>query len=161
MAISFLKIVFIYSWERQRHWQKEKQIPCRKPDVGLDLGTPGSRPGQKTDAQLLSHPGVPKWPFPSFLLFGLKEKLSLATACTLKCIIRSMASDGRGRWSLVTLWHKCIQHLIFIKAYSYVISLMVITNLMSCNKPASWSSFNKCGPYKAVCPISAHTVAWR
>ena len=33
--------------ERQRHRQREKQAPCREPDVGLDPGTPGSRPGLK------------------------------------------------------------------------------------------------------------------
>ena len=31
--------------ERQRHRQREKQPPCREPDVGLDPGSPGSRPG--------------------------------------------------------------------------------------------------------------------
>ena len=31
--------------ERQRHRKKEKQAPCREPDVGLDPGSPGSRPG--------------------------------------------------------------------------------------------------------------------
>ena len=46
--------------ERQRHRQKEKQVPCREPNVGLDPGTPGSRPGPKADAQPLSHPGVPR-----------------------------------------------------------------------------------------------------
>ena len=30
--------------ERQRHRQREKQIPCEEPDVGLDLRTPGSCP---------------------------------------------------------------------------------------------------------------------
>ena len=45
--------------ERQRHRQREKQAPCRKPDVGLDPGTQGSYPEPKADAQLLSHPGVP------------------------------------------------------------------------------------------------------
>ena len=30
--------------ERQRLRQKEKQAPCREPDVGLDSGTPGSHP---------------------------------------------------------------------------------------------------------------------
>ena len=29
--------------ERQRYRQ-EKQAPCREPDMGLDPGTPGSRP---------------------------------------------------------------------------------------------------------------------
>ena len=31
--------------ERQRHRQREKEAPCRKPNVGLNLRTPGSRPG--------------------------------------------------------------------------------------------------------------------
>ena len=33
--------------ERQRHRKREKQPPCREPDVGLDPGSPGSRPGLK------------------------------------------------------------------------------------------------------------------
>ena len=33
--------------ERQRHRQREKQVPHREPNVGLDPGTPGSRPGLK------------------------------------------------------------------------------------------------------------------
>ena len=39
--------------------QREKQAPCKEPDVGLDPGSPGSCPGPKVDAQPLSHPGVP------------------------------------------------------------------------------------------------------
>ena len=31
----------------QRHRQREKQGPCREPDVGLDPGCPGSGPGLK------------------------------------------------------------------------------------------------------------------
>ena len=45
--------------EKQRHRQKEKQAPCREPDVGLDPGSPGSRPGLKADAKPLSHLGCP------------------------------------------------------------------------------------------------------
>ena len=45
--------------ERQRHRQREKQAPCWEPDVGLDPGTPGSRPEPKGDAQPLSHPDIP------------------------------------------------------------------------------------------------------
>ena len=41
--------------ERQRHKQREKQAP----DVGIDLGTPGSHPEPKADSYLLSHPGMP------------------------------------------------------------------------------------------------------
>ena len=33
--------------ERQRHRQREKQAPCREPDVGFNPGTPGSHPGLK------------------------------------------------------------------------------------------------------------------
>ena len=44
--------------EGQRHRQREKQAPCREPDVGLDPRTPGSRPGLKAVAKPLSHPGI-------------------------------------------------------------------------------------------------------
>ena len=52
--------LFIYEkhTERQRHRQREKQAPFRKPNVGLNPGTPGSHPEPKADAQPLSHPGV-------------------------------------------------------------------------------------------------------
>ena len=33
--------------ERQRYRLREKQAPCREPDVGLDPGSPGSHPGPK------------------------------------------------------------------------------------------------------------------
>ena len=33
--------------ERHRQREKEKQAPCREPDAGLDLRSPGSRPGLK------------------------------------------------------------------------------------------------------------------
>ena len=57
--------------EKQRLRQREKQAHHRKPDAGLDPWTPGSCPELKADAQLLSHPGVPRL----FLLFfqGLME----------------------------------------------------------------------------------------
>ena len=46
--------------ERQRHRQREKQAPCREPDVGLDPETLGSCPGLKAAAEPLRHPGVPR-----------------------------------------------------------------------------------------------------
>ena len=46
--------------ERQRHRQREKQTSCRKPDVGLDPGTPGSHPEPNADAQSLNGPGDPR-----------------------------------------------------------------------------------------------------
>ena len=33
---------------------------CKEPDVGLDPGTPGSRPELKADVQPRSHPGIPR-----------------------------------------------------------------------------------------------------
>ena len=45
--------------EKQRYRQREKQAPCREPDVGLDPGTLGSRPRPKAGIKPLSHPGIP------------------------------------------------------------------------------------------------------
>ena len=36
--------------ERQKHREREKHAPCREPDVGLNPGTPESRPEPKADA---------------------------------------------------------------------------------------------------------------
>ena len=33
--------------KRQRRTQREKQAPCREPDIGLNPGSPGSGPGLK------------------------------------------------------------------------------------------------------------------
>ena len=41
--------------------QREKQAPCRKPDVGLDPRTPGPYPELKAEAEPLSHPGIPSF----------------------------------------------------------------------------------------------------
>ena len=61
--------------ERQRHRQREKQAPCRKPDVGLDPGTPGSRPEPKADAQPLSHQGALKTIFKKdFIYLFMRER---------------------------------------------------------------------------------------
>ena len=49
--------------ERQRCREREKQVPCRKPDVGLNPGTPGSHPGPKAGTKPLSHPGIPEFFF--------------------------------------------------------------------------------------------------
>ena len=46
--------------EREAETHREKQAPCRAPNVGLHPGTPGSLPGPKAGAQLLSHPSVPQ-----------------------------------------------------------------------------------------------------
>ena len=61
--------------ERQRHRQR---APCRNPDVGLDPGTPGSRPEPKADAKPLGHPGVPLSSFLMWVLTALNFFLSTA-----------------------------------------------------------------------------------
>ena len=59
----FLRFIYLFmidiERERQNHRRREKQAPCRGPDVGLDPGTSGSRPGPKAGAKPLSHPGIP------------------------------------------------------------------------------------------------------
>ena len=49
-GIFFFKILFIHErhTERKRQRQREKQAPCREPDVGLDSRTLGSRSEPKT-----------------------------------------------------------------------------------------------------------------
>ena len=45
--------LFIHEGQREKkreaeaETQREKQAPCREPDVGLDLRSPGSGPGPK------------------------------------------------------------------------------------------------------------------
>ena len=47
--------------EWQRHRLKEKQAPCKEPDVGLEPENPGSCPDPKAEAQTLSHSGIPRF----------------------------------------------------------------------------------------------------
>ena len=48
--------------EREAETQAEGEAGSmhREPDVGLDPGSPGSRPGPKAGAKPLRHPGIPK-----------------------------------------------------------------------------------------------------
>ena len=50
------------------HREREKQAPCREPNVGLDPGTPGSHPELKADAQPLSQLGIPRFIFQNNIL---------------------------------------------------------------------------------------------
>ena len=38
---------------------REKQAPCREPDMGLDPGSPGSRPGLKAGTKPAEPPRLP------------------------------------------------------------------------------------------------------
>ena len=59
--------------------EREKQAPCREPNVGLDPGTPGLHPGPKAGAKLLSHPGVPL----RFMILMGTSPLFVRPACHL------------------------------------------------------------------------------
>ena len=77
LFLFFLKILFISQethTEKQRHRQREKQAPCREPDVGLDPGSLGSRPGPKAGSKLGGRP--PRDP--------LKLTLKIKTAQSLR-----------------------------------------------------------------------------
>ena len=63
--IIFLRFyLFIHDRHREREAETQAEGEAgsmhREPDVGLDPGTPGSRPGPKTGAKPLRHPGIPK-----------------------------------------------------------------------------------------------------
>ena len=57
--MSFLKILLIERHGKAETQKREKQTPCKEPDVGLEPRTPGSQPELKADAQPPSHPGIP------------------------------------------------------------------------------------------------------
>ena len=60
-SMFFLRF-YLFIHERHRKRKAETQAEgeaCREPDVGLDPGSPGSRPGLKAALEPLSHPGVP------------------------------------------------------------------------------------------------------
>ena len=44
--------------EKEAETDREKQVPCGEPNVGLNPRTPGSCPEPKADAQPLSYPGA-------------------------------------------------------------------------------------------------------
>ena len=52
--------------EAETHRQREKQAPCKEPEVGFDPGTPGSCPRPKAGTKPLSHPGIPSTTFETF-----------------------------------------------------------------------------------------------
>ena len=68
-------LAFGFHGERGRDRQREKEAPCREPDVGLDPRTLGSCPEPKADAQPRSHPSAPHGQF--FLLSSVAFPKSL------------------------------------------------------------------------------------
>ena len=51
--------LFMRNREGQRHKQREKQAPCREPNVALDPRTPESRPEPKADGSTTEPPSCP------------------------------------------------------------------------------------------------------
>ena len=45
--------------KRQRHTEREKQAAYREPDIGLDPGSPGSRPGLQAALNLCATGAAP------------------------------------------------------------------------------------------------------
>ena len=51
--------LFMRDTDRERERQRQKQAPCREPDTGINPRSPGSGPGLKAGAKLLSPLGCP------------------------------------------------------------------------------------------------------
>ena len=62
----FYLFMIVTEKERQRHRQREAGSMHREPDVGIDPGSPGSRPRPKAGAKPLRHLGIPA---PRFLMY--------------------------------------------------------------------------------------------
>ena len=71
---------------RETERQRQKQAPCKEPDVRLNPRTLVSWPEPKADAQPLSHPGAPTSSLSSCLLFQGRKALR-----SLYAIKQSMA----------------------------------------------------------------------
>ena len=58
---NFYLFMIVTEREREAETQAEGEAGSmhRDPDVGLDPGSPGSRPGPKAGAKPLYHPGIP------------------------------------------------------------------------------------------------------
>ena len=97
--------------------------------------------------------GCPKWSrfFSNFpcLKWISEKKFSLEISCAFKGTIRSPAGDGGVRQKARLHWDKRVFSMSFL--YSCVTSLILTTNLTSCEKPAL--SQKPC--------TSAHIVTWR
>ena len=66
--LKFYSFMIVTEREREREREREAETQAegeagslhQEPDVGLDPGSPGSRPGSKAGAKPLRHPGSPK-----------------------------------------------------------------------------------------------------
>ena len=100
-----MKILFIYSWDRererggQRHKQREKQAPCRDPDVGLDPGSPGSHPGLKVTLNRWATGAAQGAPFLYHLHFLVNNSW-----CKLTCLISLSRIRRWEKLDTINMW---------------------------------------------------------
>ena len=57
--VIFKKNIYLFIHERETERQREKQAPPQEAQCRTGSWIPGSHPEPKTDAQPVSHPGVP------------------------------------------------------------------------------------------------------
>ena len=105
----FFKIfnLFIHERHRERERQTDRQAPCREPDMGLDPGSPGSRPRLKAGAKPLSHP--------EFLM-----KIITHTHRKAERAIQQIAIDCPPKWLLtfaVLLSLSCVFPFVFLESF--------------------------------------------
>ena len=67
MPSFFCLFVFVFNYDSHTEREREAETYAeeeagsmhQEPDVGFDLGSPGSHPGPKAGAKPLRHPGIP------------------------------------------------------------------------------------------------------
>ena len=82
--------------EREAETQAEGEAGSmhREPDVGLDPGSPGSRPGPKAGAKPLRHPGIPR------LIFCTQKGVMHPSSCELLLLFGNLPSASAFFFSL-------------------------------------------------------------
>ena len=83
----FLRFIYLFTeTERETHRQREKQASCREPDVELDRGSPGSRPGLKAALNCWATRAVLSLSFNGFFS-SLNSPLSLGDSLVLPLLL--------------------------------------------------------------------------
>ena len=141
--------------ERQRHRQREKQAPCREPDVGLDPRSPGSHPGPTAALNHWATQAAPLSPFLEnltlFCLFSIPQiqalipvwimsSPSLLTCLILLCfrVVSRSAFSRKPSKSIQTcsLCRRCccflvwtLVHLGFLSFIRHLINIILTLSL--------------------------------
>ena len=106
------------------HWE---------PDVGFDLGSPGSRPGPKAGAKPLCHPGIPRAPiFKSLMdLYSHTRTLvciwivkHLFVITTVKLILKKKIYNWHYCYLLISMVHL---KLVVVFLFQFISICLLIT----------------------------------